>query len=243
MATNYSPRIVTDNLVMCFDAADPKSYPRTGSVWKDRSSKALNATMLASVSFDSANGGSLNFDSSATSYAFTSYDSDFHMDTNCSIEIIFLADDNLSGATDVRQSLWSNKENESLGVEIGVFDGCGISGGTSAGRRFLMHRQGNCFSAVSNANAFEVGVPIQFVYTRDGSRNEKMYTNGTEISLAVENNYTFGAGSTTSYIGVRGTSLGQKFDGKIYSIKMYTKELSAEEVAQNFNAVRGRYGL
>ena len=73
-------------------------------------------------------------------------------------------------------------------------------------------------------------MPIQFVYTRDGSRNEKMYTNGTEISLAVENNHTFAAGSTTSYIGVRGTSLGQKFDGKIYSIKMYTKSSSSIEL-------------
>ena len=70
-----------------------------------------------------------------------------------------------------------------------------------------------------------------------------MYTNGVEIALAVENNHTFSAGSTNSFIGTRGTSLGQKFDGKIYSIKMYTKELSAEEVAQNFNAVRGRFGI
>jgi hypothetical protein len=27
MPNNYGPRIVTDNLVLCLDAANPKSYP------------------------------------------------------------------------------------------------------------------------------------------------------------------------------------------------------------------------
>ena len=243
MATNYSPRIVTDNLVMCFDAADPKSYPRTGSVWKDRSSKSLNATLLANVSFDSANAGGLSFNGSSTSYAFTDHNSDFNMDTNCSIEVIFKGSSSLTAASDSRQTLWSNSQNDSFGLEIGIFTSCGIGGTTSDGFRFLMHRQGNCFSAASNANAYTQNAITQFVYTRDGSRNEKMYTNGKEIGLAVENNYTFAAGSSTSYIGVRGTSLGQKFQGRIYVVRMYTKELSAEEVAQNFNAVRGRFGI
>lgn len=30
MAVNYAPRIVTDGLVLCLDAANPKSYPGTG---------------------------------------------------------------------------------------------------------------------------------------------------------------------------------------------------------------------
>ena len=106
-----------------------------------------------------------------------------------------------------------------------------------------MHRQGNCFSAVSNADAWEQYTTIQFVYTRDGSRGEKMYTNGQEISLAVENNYEYSPGTSSSYIGTRGTSLGQKLIGNIYAIRMYKKELSASEVSQNFEAVRGRYGL
>ena len=37
--------------------------------------------------------------------------------------------------------------------------------------------------------------------------------------------------------------LGNYFDGKISNVKMYNKTLTASEVAQNFNALRGRYGI
>ena len=31
MGTNYNPRIVTDGLVLCLDAANPRSYPASGT--------------------------------------------------------------------------------------------------------------------------------------------------------------------------------------------------------------------
>jgi hypothetical protein len=33
------------------------------------------------------------------------------------------------------------------------------------------------------------------------------------------------------------------FTGRISSVKIYSKGLSASEVRQNFNALRGRYGV
>ena len=35
MALAHSPKIVTDNLVFCVDAANTKSYPGTGATWND----------------------------------------------------------------------------------------------------------------------------------------------------------------------------------------------------------------
>ena len=46
--------------------------------------------------------------------------------------------------------------------------------------------------------------------------------------------------SKTLTIGVRG---GQYFDGKISNAKFYNKALSASEIQQNFNALRGRFGI
>jgi hypothetical protein len=37
MAFNYSPKIVTDGLVLYLDAANPRSYPGTGTTWYDLS--------------------------------------------------------------------------------------------------------------------------------------------------------------------------------------------------------------
>ena len=35
MATRYSPKIVTDNLILCLDAANSRSYSGSGSNWDD----------------------------------------------------------------------------------------------------------------------------------------------------------------------------------------------------------------
>ena len=37
MGTNYNPQIVTSGLVLALDAANPKSYPGSGTAWNDLS--------------------------------------------------------------------------------------------------------------------------------------------------------------------------------------------------------------
>jgi hypothetical protein len=48
--------------------------------------------------------------------------------------------------------------------------------------------------------------------------------------------------NTNLQVGARSGAI-QLFGGNISKIQMYNKELSAQEVQQNFNALRGRYGL
>ena len=45
MALIHSPKIVTDNLVLCLDAANTKSYPGSGATWTDISYKGNNGTV------------------------------------------------------------------------------------------------------------------------------------------------------------------------------------------------------
>jgi len=35
MSLNHSPSIVTDGLVLCLDAANQRSYPKSGTTWSD----------------------------------------------------------------------------------------------------------------------------------------------------------------------------------------------------------------
>ena len=39
MGLSHSPRIVTDGLVLCVDAANKRSYPGAGTTWTDLSNK------------------------------------------------------------------------------------------------------------------------------------------------------------------------------------------------------------
>ena len=62
MAYRNGPKIVTDGLVLCLDAAIGKSYPGSGTSWTDLSGNGNNGTLQNTPTFNSANGGSLIFD-------------------------------------------------------------------------------------------------------------------------------------------------------------------------------------
>ena len=61
MATSYSPKIITDGLVLCLDAGDGKSYSGSGTTWTDRSGNGYNGTLTNGPTFDSSNGGNIVF--------------------------------------------------------------------------------------------------------------------------------------------------------------------------------------
>lgn len=62
MAQIYGPNIVTDGLVLAWNAADRNSYPGTGTTIYDLSGNGNNGTLYNGVGFSIANGGVLTFD-------------------------------------------------------------------------------------------------------------------------------------------------------------------------------------
>lgn len=63
MSTIYSPKIVTDGLVLMLDAANPKSYPGTGTVWYDLSGNN-NHFDIVSTAFNNGNTKYMDFNGS-----------------------------------------------------------------------------------------------------------------------------------------------------------------------------------
>ena len=51
MGIAYNPKIVTDGLVLALDAANPKSYPGTGSTWFDLSGRNNHHSIIGSPTF------------------------------------------------------------------------------------------------------------------------------------------------------------------------------------------------
>ena len=67
-----------------------------------------------------------------------------------------------------------------------------------------------------------------------------IYENGV---LQATNNYAgVGVNAATNTLNI-GHGTDTYFPGNIYAVKLYNKALSAAEVTQNFNALKGRYGL
>ena len=76
----------------------------------------------------------------------------------------------------------------------------------------------------------------------------RVYFNGidrgaasTATAAVIQNGYYFSIGMNGNTAGAINTPL--LFEGSIGTTQVYNRALSAEEVSQNFNALRGRYGL
>lgn len=68
---------------------------------------------------------------------------------------------------------------------------------------------------------------------------KKMYINGVEVASGT--NTGIDTGNRDRYIGGRGTSF--PFNGKIPMVKVYSRTLTASEVASNYNAVKSRFNI
>jgi hypothetical protein len=94
----------------------------------------------------------------------------------------------------------------------------------------------------TSADACPVNNFSHIVCVKSGT-NVALYRNGIlTTSTTTDTTATAGWGSTTWSIGQRGNST-FFFSGIIPVVRAYSKGLTAAEVQQNFNALRGRYGL
>jgi hypothetical protein len=71
----------------------------------------------------------------------------------------------------------------------------------------------------------------------------RIYINGAQASTTTISGTGFSSPTAPILFGQRGGATADRFAGKIGHIRMYNKALSATEISQNFNAVRGRFGI
>jgi len=226
MGLAHSPKIVTDGLVFCVDAADKKSYSGSGTTWTDRGGNGNNGTLTNGPTFDSANGGSIVF-AGDDEYIATNNILELGS-SNFSINIIFKS----TGTS--WQYFTSNKANFN-----GPFCRTGMEL-TSGKLRFYLEEDNQSNLVVLSQNAYNDGNWYEVVFVRTGSTGY-IYVNGQ-----LENSGTTKSGnvgdSTSNWAigGGPGDSSGNLI-GSISTVKIYNKALTADEVLQNYNATKSRF--
>ena len=225
MAINAGPDIVEDGLVLCLDAANINSYPKTGTTWSDLAG-ANNGTLTNMTdNFDSANGGSLTFDGS-NEYVDTGMNPSYSAVT---ISCWFQYSDTNSSVVIGRWDSWNNAGSFRLPASAVI----GVGGQATE----------NGYDSMSPASslAFSAGQWVNTVFTYNGSiyRSYHQGLAGDTISRS----HTFSSGSQNIWIGRRtsDSSLSNYYSGKISNVSIYNRALTSEEVRQNFEATIGRY--
>ena len=230
MAYQNGPKIVTDSLVMCLDAGNPKSYSGSGTVWTDLSGNNKNGILTHGPTFSSANGGSIAFDGTDDHIAGSTFTGLGSSNRTADVwfqirslpassiwkRVFTLAADN--GSTDAPALMFSYSN--TLSSLTAGFGGSPYNGYVGVG--FTLSTWINLTATIigNNISAYKNGILI----------------GGTTNSGAVGANPIL-------YLGRYNNHYGQYADTTISSVRIYDKALSASEVLQNYNATKGRFKL
>jgi hypothetical protein len=223
---------VTDGLLLCLDAGNTKSYPGSGTTWSDLSGQGNNGTLVNGVGYDGGNGGSLSFDGTddhilgtIPSSTFTGPHSIccwFYRETVKQWSALF---SNNVNTTSCSIFTFINTTN-TLGINRAGVSGSSISVDLGADHLNKWIYSAITFAGVSNGSAVNV-----YAY-KDGS----LLTNSGSL-------YWDMSSSSSYYVGRHWTSSTQIHDGFIPQVSIYNRALTAAEIEQNFNALRGRFGI
>jgi hypothetical protein len=210
--------IVIDGLVLLLDAGNPASYPGSGITWSDLSGNGNNGTLVNGVGYNSANGGSLVFDG-VDDYVLTPVNIDANPNT---VSAWF----NASSTSGARGIVLTDNGGWDKGFEItnGVFN---IHVGNNLSSTGV--------SALSNTWYFGT-----IIYT---SISMSFYINGTNVWNGGAPGGTSGSTVEIGRANFPGGAGSRFFIGNIAQVSIYNRALSSAEVAQNFNAIRSRYGI
>lgn len=227
MVVYGGPDIVTDGLVLHLDAGNTKSYPGTGSAFFDLingTNTSLGASTAAPL-FDQD--GYFNFDGSNDVI-------------NGNTPLI-----NRTNGQEITVSCWIKPQRTS--GQYSVFCTNRANDTVSFNWIFYQHTNGGEISFHGSSQYKSSYVPvvnkwINVTNTITSGGTSILYVNA--VSVHVVNNYTYGAGTTLSRLGIGADPGGQEpFKGGVGPIMIYHTALSPQKIQQNYNALKGRFGL
>ena len=220
----YSPKIVTDGLVLYLDAGNSKSYPVTGTTWNDLSGNNNAGTLTNGPTFSATNGGSIVFDGVDDKVTFPN--TTVSTTSGITVEVWFKT----SSGTKYQDIF-------DMADAYGVWVVTNYSG---AGTGKIV-ASFNTTTGYMSAN-YVVDTWYAVTLCGTGSTNF-LYINGTLITTGVQAVASSVNFNTARLGNVDGDRAAEYFIGNIASLKIYNRALSATDVLQNYNATKARYGL
>ena len=226
MAFNYSPKIVTNGLVLCLDAGNVKSYVSGSTSWTDLSPTQKNGILTNGPTFNSSNGGSIVFDG-VDDYINSSFAAP------ASETIIVWAKSALSAWN---QYGWISSARGQNGHIIHPEL-------SSRQVTFYIIDQNSSFTNIGNTTPSSIIIPHMYVISTNGSNSHKCYIDGSLINTSTTAITRTSSPSLQNWYLGRDDTAGRYGNGNIYCAYRYNRQLSDAEITQNYNATKTRFGL
>jgi Tfp pilus assembly protein PilE len=215
--------------ILYLDAGIGTSYPGSGTVATDLSGYGHNGTLLNGVGYSNANGGSWVFDGTNDVISLGTGNTFFTL-PNFSMELWFKSD----GTTPV-----TGTDPGLLGITYGIrlmvystYLTFALDDGT-AGPGMNTAPPSSFYNSSWHQVVIQANSTTRYIYV-DGVLSNTLNAGWPGITRWPTNG---------AYIGRDNNNSMYFFTGNISSVRFYDKVLSAPEVKQHFDALRGRYGI
>ena len=226
MATIEGANIVRNGLVLNLDAANPKSYPRTGTTWRDLSGNNFVGSLINGPSYNSTDNGVVVFDGT-NDYISVPDDPLLRLVGECTI--CFWVKPTL--LKDYGNLIWkANYPTNGYGIITLANGAVELQVSPSPGPN-------PSFGASTLVN----GQWSNLCVSLNSSKNVVFYKNGN-LKATATSIYSILSGTTSLRIAAD-TDNNRYFNGTISQVLIYNKVITSQEVLQNFNATKARYGL
>ena len=225
MALAHSPSITRTGLVQTVDAANVKSYSGSGTTWTDLSSNLKDLTLTASPTYTSGSAGYFTFNGSSQ-YAINSS---------------FSSHQTSAGTL----SLWAYPTTTSGDLYAIAVGGTATYGASRAIRInngfWCAVNYGSSTEDLNNIVAADANTWVNIVYVWNGTTityyKNAVSSSGTRSGMVTPTGTTLTVGAT-AWSPIYGF-----WPGRISNVSVYNVALTSNQVENNFQALRGRYGI
>lgn len=238
-----APAIVQVGLILNLDAANPLSYPGTGSTWTNLvTGNAVPNFSISSGAYVNSDGGVIRFPSTG---GFAESTSGFANLTKFTVEIWVKSagtkgDQNPLTSSNYAPCLFSEKVSGGTVNMALAYNARAWSGAAHNSYRYTAAMGGwSTFEPTTNYGS-DLNNWVHIVATYNGSVLT-LYRNGVSLGSRTTN-INLRASSVGYYIAHR-WDMGDGVYGDYSTVNMYNRDLSLTEINTNFDAVKSRFGL
>ena len=232
MGVYTRPNIVTNGLILNLDAANTKSYPGSGTTWRNLSNSASSGSLINTPTFTRDGGGSINLNGTNQYVDCGDIASSIRGTQNFTIELFGKKP---SAGSDFHVGAWTATNRQGFLLQWYV-DGViyfGVNNNTLNSNRYSLTYTSN-FTHI-------VGV---FDGTQASDLNKsKIFINGVQqvVTAYLTSPTTVPSTQVNFYIGLLpGFGYGAE---SMAVTRLYNRSLTSQEIQQNYNATKSRFNL
>jgi hypothetical protein len=225
MATRYNSKIVSDGLVLYIDAGNSLSYPGSGTTWADLSGQGNTGTLTNGPTFNSGNGGSIVFDGSNDYVAVshnTTLNANLSMTLSAWVNIsTFVTDSSIfgKGSTTSGQGGYDFRINSNTQLNLVKY--------------FVVDQTVTLSTPLTTGTWYNITV-VQ------SSTKVDYFVNGSNVGT-FNNSSAYQTNTAELRVGRDRSTI--YTSANIAQVYKYNKILTSDEVLQNYNATKSRFGL